>query len=102
LSKGYSTHPIRLLLQLLPANLLLKVPLPYQVAMPSSGRRRALSPSVENGQATLITTPIGIAHPRRPGLIPSIIRREAARSRRLVNGPNELKVISKYTAYRTT
>jgi hypothetical protein len=73
--------------------------------MPSADRRPAFSNSRQEGQATLITTPIGISRPRRRHhLGPQPTRcpmRSPLSARWKVEGPNEQKVVSLLTSFRT-
>ena len=73
--------------------------------MPSADRRPAFSNSLQKGQAVLITTPIGISRTRRRHhLGPQPTRcpmRSPLGTRWKVEGPNEQKVVSLLTSFRT-
>jgi hypothetical protein len=70
--------------------------------MPSvGGRSRTFDPSLENGQATLVTPSLGIARPRRPGPNPrDLLPLEPAGSHWMVGGPNEQRVVELFTSWR--
>ena len=72
--------------------------------MPLAGGPRAFNPSLEDGQATLIFTSVGIAQPRRPypgSTARSVERRENASMRYMTEGPNKQRVIAHFTSYRS-
>jgi hypothetical protein len=64
-------------------------------------RSRTFDPSLENGQATLVTPSLGIARPRRPGPNPrDLLPLEPAGSHWMVGGPNEQRVVELFTSWR--
>jgi len=73
--------------------------------MPSADRRSASNTSLQEGPATLITTPIGISRPRRRHhLGPQPTRcpmRSPLGTRWKFEEPNEQKVVSLFTSFRT-
>ena len=72
--------------------------------MPSSGRPRIINSSIEDGQATLISSSISISRPCRHHLGPApalVERRETAKTRYMIDGSNDQRAVARLPPIRT-